>query len=201
MYKGLRRGALVAAGVVALVVASLGAGQASAETPTTVAKYGWKDIVEYDAKWAAPYGPGEGTRTVVTNSVTVAATPFTTGADFSVFDHLKYIRISNQSFDVPASGSLEMSVDIEAATPGTQPGRVIHGCYGPSGSWQTGQPCAQPWQQATLEGQQAGVVLNMVNFRTGQLFDWFVSGGQVFALIERLPSNVTGSPGVGLDKA
>jgi hypothetical protein len=51
-------------------------------------------------------------------------------------------------------------------------------------------------------------VMNVVDFATGQLFDWFVSGGTAFALIERLPSNVTGntqdpsSPDyVGLDKA
>ena len=41
----------------------------------------------------------------------------------------------------------------------------------------------------------------MVNFATGQLFDWFVSDNQVFALIERLPSNVTGVGTVGLDRA
>ena len=41
------------------------------------------------------------------------------------------------------------------------------------------------------KGQQAGVVLNMVNFQTGQLFDWFVGEDTAFALIERLPSNVT----------
>ncbi len=78
----------------------------------------------------------------------------------------------------------------------------MHGCYGPPGSYPSvGAPCAQPWSAVALEGQQAGVVLNMINFQTGQLFDWFVSGTQVFALIERLPSNVTGSPDVGLDKA
>jgi hypothetical protein len=81
------------------------------------------------------------------------------------------------------------------------PGRVVHGCYGPGFSWDGVALCAQPWSATALEGQQAGVVLNMINFATGQLFDWFVSSNQVFALIERLPSNVTGSPGVGLDKA
>ncbi len=44
-----------------------------------------------------------------------------------------------------------------------------------------------------LEGQQAGVVLNMVDFCTGQLFDWFVTGSTAFTLIERLPTNVTGN--------
>jgi hypothetical protein len=98
---------------------------------------------------------------------------------------------------VPASGSVEISSTIKASTPGTDPGRVIHGTY-----TQTGAPYAQP----TLEGQQAGVVMNVVDFSTGQLFDWFVSGHTAFPLIERLPSSVTGNaqPGspdyVGRDK-
>ncbi|HKJ00954.1 MAG TPA: DUF6081 family protein [Longimicrobiales bacterium] len=41
----------------------------------------------------------------------------------------------------------------------------------------------------------------MINFATGQLFDWFVSDNQVFALVERLPSNVTGAGDVGLERA
>src|SRR5205085_5348280 len=100
--------------------------------------------------------------------------------------------VSTQSFDVPQTGSLMFSVRIEASTPGTQPGRVIHGCYGAPFSYaNVSDPCSQPYSAATLEGQQAGVVLTMINFATGQLFDWFVSDHQVFALIERLPSNVT----------
>ena len=86
---------------------------------------------------------------------------------------------------------------------------MIQGCYGGPGSYAAvGDPCAEPWSQVALEGMQAGVVLNMINFATGQLFDWFVSEGKVFALIERLPSNVTGNATgpsdpnyVGLDKA
>lgn len=175
---------------------------ADANSPkTTVQTYDWKNADEYNAKWTARYGPGEGEQSFKTNAVTVDAAPFTTSADFSVFDHLKYIRISTESFEVPEDGSLEISVQIRADTPGTQAGRVINGCYGAPGSWITGQPCAEPWSQTVLEGQQAGVVLNMINFETGQLFDWFVSEGRVFALIERLPTEVTGSPGVGLDKA
>jgi len=81
---------------------------------------------------------------------------------------------------------------IHAQTPGTQPGRVIEGTY-----VQGGAPYAQP----TFEGQQAGAVMNMVDFATGQLFDWFISGTRAFTLIERLPSNVTGFGNVGLDKA
>jgi hypothetical protein len=124
------------------------------------------------------------------------------GADLSVLDHLKYIAISTQEFAVPENGSLEFSVRIEASTPGTIPGRVIHGCYGAPFSYEyVGDPCAEPWSAVALEGQQAGVVLNMINFATGQLFDWFVSENQVFALIERLPSNVTGEGNVGLERA
>ncbi|HKJ00955.1 MAG TPA: hypothetical protein VJ997_00835, partial [Longimicrobiales bacterium] len=58
----------------------------------------------------------------------------------------------------PEEGSLEFSVRIEASTPGTEPGRVIHGCYGPGFSYlDVGDPCAQPWSAEALEGQQAGV--------------------------------------------
>lgn len=64
----------------------------------------------------------------MSNAVTVNAATFTTGVDFSVFDHLKYIRTSTQSFDVPTVGSVEVSVDIEAETPGTEAGRIVHGC-------------------------------------------------------------------------
>ncbi len=129
----------------------------------------------------------------------MSAVPFQTRADFIVFDHLKYIAISNKAFPVPANGSVEISSTIKAATPGTDPGRVIHGTYVES---------AEPYAEHTLEGQQAGVVMNVIDFGTGQLFDWFVSGSTAFALIERLPSNVTGntsdpsSPAyVGLDQA
>jgi hypothetical protein len=201
---GRRRRGFVAGAAAAAVAAVLASGTGSAEAAprTTVEKYGWKDAAGYDAKWVAAFGAGEGTVSFKNNTVTVDATPFTTGADSSVFDHLKYIRTSAESFAVPAVGSVEFSVDIEADTPGTQPGRVVHGCYGLPGTFHSvSDPCARPFQQTVLEGQQAGVVLNMVNFQTGQLFDWFVSDGYVFALIERLPSNVTGSPGVRLDKA
>jgi opacity protein-like surface antigen len=160
-------------------------------------------INDYAAKWANPFGLGEmastggDTRSFKGNQFSISAVPFTVGADFSVFDHLKYIAISTQSFAVPARGSITFSSVIQAETPGTQPGRVIHGTY-----LQSGLPYAQP----TLEGQQAGAVMNMIDFATGQLFDWFVSGGSAFTLVERLPSNVAnglppGAPGyVGREK-
>jgi hypothetical protein len=176
--------------------------------------YDSRSLAEYQQNWANIYGPlsldAGGTRSVAPNGdFTVSAVPFQVGADFSVFDHLKYIAVSTRSFDVPEEGSLTFSVRIEASTPGTESGRVVHGCYGAPFSYlNVGDPCAAPWTSTPLEGQQAGVVLNMINFATGQLFDWFVSESQVFALIERLPSNVT-NPAlvptdagyVGLDRA
>jgi hypothetical protein len=126
----------------------------------------------------------------------LGAAPFTVGADFSVFDHLKYIGTSNRSFPVPASGSLEFSSKITAATPGTVPNLSQQGMFGPPFTWT--DPLAppsgfDPYGAQPLQGQQAGVVMNMVDFCTGQLFDWFVAGETAFALIERLPSNVTGN--------
>jgi hypothetical protein len=202
--------ALVAAAVPTLVLSG-GATVANPPAPkhTTVEVYdsftkpGGYTLADYQAKWSNPYGPGEmalnDTRSFKGNSFNVSAVPFQTGADFSVYDHLKYIAISNKAFPVPDDGSVEISSTIRATTPGTQPGRVIHGHY-----IQSGAPYAEP----TLEGQQAGAVMNVVDFTTGQLFDWFVSGSTAFALIERLPSNVTGNTNdpndpnyVGLDKA
>ncbi|WP_166836886.1 DUF6081 family protein [Rheinheimera pleomorphica] len=171
-----------------------------------VLKYEAQNLTEYQQKWANIYGPlslsAGGSLAVSKQAVTVSAIPFQVGADFSVFDHLKYIAISTQQFHVPEHGSLEFSAEIIAHTPGTDPGRLIRGCYGPALSYlNLSDPCDQPYQASVLEGQQAGVVLNMINFETGQLFDWFISENKAFALIERLPTVVTGSPGTGLDLA
>src|SRR3954447_18911723 len=78
-----------------------------------------KTVVVYDdfssgsnAKWSNPYGPGEvaindaNHRETFANGVErVRAVPFETGYDFSVYDHLKYMEISNATFSVPAKGS------------------------------------------------------------------------------------------------
>ena len=207
-----KRPRLVAAcGITALFTAFLAqafdARSAGATPPgTTNVKYDAADAAEYAQMWSNIYGPLEldagGTLSVDKHGTTVSAVPFHVGADFSVFDHLKYIAVSNESFDVPETGSLEFSVDITASTPGTEEGRVVHGCYGPAFSYQSlSDPCAEPFSQTVLQGQQGGVVLNMINFDTGQLFDWFVAGDSAFALIERLPSTVTGSPGTPLSLA
>lgn len=159
----------------------------------TFQKTGGYTIADYFAKWSNRYGPGEmairETRAFDNETFFVDATPFRTGADFSVFDHIKYLAISNRSFPVPAAGSIAFAADISAQTPGTRPGRVVHGTYGPAGSY----PIGAPYAATLLQGQQAGATLHMIDFHTGQLFDWFVAGDTAFALIERLPSSVTGS--------
>jgi hypothetical protein len=179
---------------------------ASAEAATVYDNFerpGGYTLSDYQSRWSNPYGLGEmalgDTRNFAGGAFNIAAAPFRTGADFSVYDHLKYLAVSNQTFAVPAGGGLTFSATIAAQTPGAVDGRVIHGTYQQSGL---------PWEAPALEGQQAAAVLNMIDFGTGQLFDIFVSGSQAFTLVERLPSSVTnpsllpGDPGyVGLDKA
>jgi hypothetical protein len=166
-------------------------------------KPGGYSFADYAAKWSNPYGLGEmavsDTRNFAGGQFNIAAAPFQTAYDFSVFDHLKYLAVSNQAFDVPTGGALTFSATIAAQTPGTVDGKVIEGTYTKTGL---------PYSATVLEGQQAAAVLNMIDFSTGQLFDIFVSGSQIFSLVERLPSLVTnpslmpGDPGyVGLDKA
>jgi len=182
-----------------------------------------KTVVVYDdfssgnnSAWNnGPYGQGEITtpdanhyESFAGQAETVTAVPFRTGFDFSVYDHLKYIEVSNQAFPVPAHGSVEFSVDMTAVTSGTQTPLTQLGIYAPSGTWT--DPSAPPfppnYSANVFEGQQAGVVLNMVDFCTGQLFDWFLSSNRGFTLIERLPTAVTnntdfpGCPFVGKDK-
>jgi len=146
-------------------------------------------LASYNAKWSNPYGPGEmglgDTRTFDNDTFSIDAAPFRTGFDFGVFDHIKYLAVSNQAFPIPATGSVMFSIDIDAQTPGTIPRRVIEGTYVQSG---------KPYAKAVLQGQQAGATLHMIDFKTGQLFDWFVSGETAFTLVERLPAVVTGPP-------
>jgi hypothetical protein len=208
----MKRKLVLLAALAAVGVLAVG-GVATATSPnrTTVVydsfeAAGGYDLSDYGAKWMNPYGlidmadncpdgsPAHGDqRSFATGTFHIDDAPFTCGADFSVFDHLKYIAISTHSFNVPEQGSLTFSSEIKALTPWTQAGRVVHGTYGPPGSY----PNGAPYSATVLQGQQAGAVMNMINFDTGQLFDWFVSGNTAFALIERLPSSVTGAPGSG----
>ena len=158
-------------------------------------KPGGYTLADYSAKWSI-ITLGEmaitDTRQFDNRTFSLSATPFRTGADFGVSDHGKYISVSSQVFVVPAIGSITFSIDIAVETPGTREGRVIHGTYVASGAL---------YAARVLQGQQAAATLHMIDFATGQVFDWFVAGNTAFTFIERLPSSVTGSPAyVGIDK-
>jgi hypothetical protein len=162
------------------------------------------DLVTYLSKWNNGFGPGEmaihDSRSFDGSSFSLSALPFVTAADSSVFDHIKYLALSNESFAVPTLGSVTFAASIDASTVGTTPsGRVIHGVYGPPGCADDVVRAASraPWQGIAREGQQAAATLHMIDLGTGQLFDWFVSGSTAFALTERLPATVLGSPRAG----
>jgi|GEM_PF-2807055 len=93
-------------------------------------------LADYAQKWTTTFGPGEmaaeDTRRFADGKFSVSAVPFRTSADFSVFDHIKYFAASTRSFEVPRKGSITFTAQIDVQTPGTQPGRVIHGSYGPA---------------------------------------------------------------------
>src|SRR5258708_26498784 len=150
-------------------------------------KSGGYTLADYNAKWsilALGEMAIEDSRRFDNHSFSISATPFRTGKDSSVSDHSKYMALSKRVFTVPVIGSITVSMDIAAETPGTVAGRVVHGKYVQSGA---------PYAATVLQGQQAAVTLHMIDFATGQLFDWFVSGNTAFRLIERLPSSVSGS--------
>ena len=95
------------AAVALVAVAAIDSPVASAKPPKPTPKvdkvrYDASTDAEYAALWTNPYGLLEldagGTRTVTKKGTTVSAEPFHVGADFGVFDHLKYIGISAQSF-------------------------------------------------------------------------------------------------------
>jgi hypothetical protein len=192
------RRALAGAIVAAAVTAPVAHGAPSTVAYDTFNKPGYS-LDDYAAKWANPYGliemENNDTRSFAGKKFSVSAVPFTRSADFSVFDHLKYIGISTTAFPVPGAGSLTFSADITASTPGTVPGLTQHGIFGAPFTWTDpfNPPFPPDYHATVLQGQQAGVVLNMVDFCTGQLFDWFVAGETAFPLIERLPTNVTGN--------
>lgn len=141
----------------------------------TVVNYDFASLAQYNQKWSNIYGPLDGGHPeCVEGAVTVSDVPFKPGTDFSVYDHLKYMAVSNQVFPAPPDGSVSFSVDIKASTPGAVAGHVVHGSFGPPGSF--GTPTAgKPYASPVLEAQQAAVVLNMNDFCSGQLFDWFMS--------------------------
>ena len=127
-------------------------------------------LTDYAEKWTTPYGLGEmavnDTRNFSGGCLNLAAVPFQTGSDVSVNDHLKYQAVSARIFPVPENGTLVLSSDIKASTPGTVPDLIQHGVYGPSGSWlDPASPPAPPGFSARLrQGQQAAVVMNVLDF-------------------------------------
>jgi hypothetical protein len=203
---------VVAAAAVAVPLLPQSGALADTSPPISIVHYDASSLAQYKSMWSNPYGLGEmavhDTRSVANGVFSLSAVPFQTSADYSVFDHLKYLAVSNESFPVPDNGSLTFSADIKASTPGAVAGHQIVGQYGPPGSFDPMKPIT--YTRNLLEGQQAAVVLNMISFCTGQLFDWFVSGNYAFPLYERLPSTVSGNltnpncpnaENVGLDKA
>lgn len=151
------------------------------------------DLNDYLARWDNIYGPGEmangDTRTFEDGAFTISAVPFRTTADQSVFDHIKYMAASRETFALPANGSILLEATITAHTPGTEEGHVVRGTYGPGGSY----PNGKPYEAALLLPQQAAVTMHLIDFNTGQLFDWLIAGGKAMSLVERLPSDVTQS--------
>ena len=211
MHINLRRSVIAGASIAAVVIAMIAPGaQASARVQTV--DYNATSRAQYDAMWNYLYGPlDNATETVGRDGVfTTSDVPFKTGTDFSVYDHLKNMSVSDRTFPAPGNGTVTFSVDVKASTPGAVAGHVVHGQYGPPGSYDPLNHKAIPYEQPTLEEQQAAVVFNMIDFCTGQLFDWFLSSHYAMPLIERLPTAVTanttnpgcvGASDVGLDKA
>ena len=93
-------------------------------------KGGGYTLADYDAKWSTNT-LGEmaiaDTRQFDNHSLSISATPFRTGKDSSVSDNTKYLAVSKRVFAVPQIGSITVSMDIAAETPGTVKGRVVHG--------------------------------------------------------------------------
>ena len=156
-------------------------------------------LTDYAEKWATPNGLGEmavnDTRDFSGGCLSLSAVPFQTTSDVDVNDHRKYLAVSSQVFSVPKNGTIVLSSDLKASTHGTVPDLTQHGVYGPSGSWQDPtDPTVTPGYAARLlQGQQAAVVMNVLDLCTGQAFDWFISSDRAFVLIERLPSTVSGN--------
>ena len=105
---------MVAVGAVVGTGLSLTQPAAAGRTVTTIVYDSFNgadyDLEDYLSKWNNGFGPGEmaieDTRAFNGSSFSVSALPFQTAADFSVFDHIKYLALSNESFAVPDEGSV-----------------------------------------------------------------------------------------------
>jgi Family of unknown function (DUF6081) len=185
---GRRWTALVVAS--ALVAVTPGA-VAQAKPSVTIERYDGasggevQTEADYLSKWVDDgFGVLPATRTFSSAGVKVSSVPFVSAADFSVFDHLKYIATATKVWPVPAAGSVTFGTTLTTRTDGIVPGLVQHGTYVQSGA---------AYEAPLLNVQQASTSLNVVDFCTGMVFDWLVTGTTAAPLIERLPSNVTGN--------
>ena len=143
-------------------------------------------------------------------AVTLSDVPFKPGTDFSVFDHLKYIGISAQTFTVPKVGTVTFEVDIFGEHSGRDGGPRGARRLRTSGSLEPRRSRRPALRGDGARGAAGRGRAQHDRLLHRPLFDWFVSGGSAFPLIERLPTSVTGNtrnpgcPGateVGLDKA
>ena len=149
------------------------------------------NLTDYSKKWVNLFGLGDialnDTRRFHDGTFSVSSIPYKLTAD-NVYDVLKYVAYSKESFPVPSIGSISFASNIDVKTSGIQPGKIIHGTY-------TKRPGNPPYvSQPLFESQQAAAVMNVVNFYSGQIFDIFVSSHSALAWYERLPSSLTGSP-------
>ncbi len=156
---------------------------------TNVAGAPGYDLDDYNAKWFYPFFGfvGEPTLPVSIDAgrLNLDARPFTWSDDtVATFDHIKYLGVSNQEFDVPLNGSLMFSADIVAQTPGVLPGVEMRARDRITG---------EGVRYNLVEGRQALTSLHMLNLltsekfgETGQLFDWLISENKALALTERL---------------
>ena len=91
-------------------------------------------LTDYNEKWMTPNGLGEmaveDTRSFSDGGLNLSAVPFQTGSDVGVDDHRKYLASSTHTFPVPRDGTLVLSADIKASTPGTVPGQGAGGSFG-----------------------------------------------------------------------
>jgi len=203
---------LLAACAALVAVAFAASGRAVSPNTTTVL---YDDFTTLNASQWFSFG-GELTPPDANHFVAVAggvkhirATPFRTGLDFGPFDHAKYFEIATQQFPVPAHGSVEFAADISSTTPGTIPGLVQHGIFGPGGTWTdpASPPTTPNFSHRLLESEQAAAAFSVTDGCAGEAFDWFVSSHFATTIIARVSTFAIGGtpppgcPNVGLDKA
>jgi hypothetical protein len=118
-------------------------------------------LSDYAERWTTPYGLGEmginDTRDFSGGYLSLCAVPFQMASDLSVNDHPKYMVVSSQTFPVPWNGTLVLSSDVKASTPGIVPNLIQRGVYDASQSWidPANPPTSPQYRALLLQGQQA----------------------------------------------